>query len=62
MQHRTGLVRIDGKNAGILAESEHGFEFSYLQEWLTAAHPTPVSLTMPLGPEPYITKQLHPFF
>ncbi len=62
MTNRHGLVRIDGKDAGKLSESEDGFEFAYLATWLETQSATPISLTMPLRAEPYVSRNLHPFF
>ena len=31
---RRGMVQMDGVPAGIVAETEGGFEFTYLPEWL----------------------------
>jgi len=62
MTNRRGLVRIDGKNAGSLKEFEDGFEFAYLATWLGTQGARPISLTMPLRTEPYVSRNLHPFF
>ena len=34
----------------------------YSPEWLQRKDAVPVSLTLPLRPEPYLSKRLHPFF
>ncbi len=60
--YRRGLVRMDGAPAGIIAETESGFEFTYLPEWLASESAVPVSLNLPLRQEPYASKYLHPFF
>ena len=62
MTNRRGLVRIDGQNAGIFTESEDGYEFAYFAAWLELQSSSPISLTMPLRPEPYHSRNLHPFF
>ena len=59
---RRALVRMDGKDAGVIAELEDSFSFQYLESWLRSPERAPVSLTMPLRPEPYRTRYLHPFF
>ncbi len=60
--YRRGLVRMDGAPAEIIAETESGFEFTYLPEWLASESTVPVSLNLPLRQEPYASKYLHPFF
>lgn len=59
---RRALVRLDGKDAGVIIEDEDGFSFLYMESWLQSAEGVPVSLTLPLRPEPYRTRYLHPFF
>jgi len=53
---------MDGVATGTIAETENGFEFSYLPEWLGNVSAVPVSLNLPLRAEPYASKYLHPFF
>ena len=48
--------------AGILTESEEGYEFRYLPEYLAAEAAKPVSLTLPLQTESYKSPVLFPFF
>jgi serine/threonine-protein kinase HipA len=60
--HRAVEVRLSGIPAGILAEDYRGTRFTYLPEWLDRPGATPVSLTLPLRPEPYFSRGLHPFF
>jgi serine/threonine-protein kinase HipA len=60
--YRRGMVRMDGTPAGVIAETESGFEFTYLPEWLANESAVPVSLNLPLRAEPYASKYLHPFF
>ena len=62
MTNRQGLVRIDGKDAGLLTETENGFEFAYLDAWLATPGAMPVSLTLPLQQQPYLSRNLHPYF
>ena len=38
------------------------YTFQYDQEYLSCAKVQPVSLTMPLRPEPYVSKHLFPYF
>lgn len=59
---RAGIVRIDGERVGLLEELEAGTRFTYDAAWLARTDAAPVSLTLPLRPEPYDSRSLHPFF
>lgn len=48
--------------AGILTETESGYEFCYNKEYLDNKVSEPVSLTLPLSEKPYQSKILFPFF
>ena len=48
--------------AGILTENDAGYEFSYLPEYLSLETAKPVSLTLPLRKEAYVSGVLFPFF
>jgi serine/threonine-protein kinase HipA len=56
------LIQYKGINAGILKETDEGYEFSYNEEYLADAASAPVSLTLPLTDKPYQSKVLFPFF
>lgn len=56
------LIQYKGINAGILKETDEGYEFSYNEEYLADAASAPVSLTLPLTEKPYQSKVLFPFF
>ena len=61
--NRKGLVYRDELLAGTLEEREDGWcVFAYLPEYLTLTEVLPISLTLPLSPEPVETLGLHPFF
>ncbi len=62
MKLRKGRVKLDGKPVGIVEEIPGGHRFAYSSAWLKRPEATPISLTMPLREEPYISKELHPFF
>ncbi len=62
MNNRAARVRLDGKPVGKIEENGDEYTFTYAPEWLSAAGSVPVSVTLPLRPEPYVTKGLHPFF
>jgi len=59
---RAGTVKISGQSVGTIEESQDGIRFAYSSEWLSRSDAVPVSLTLPLRPEPYVWKGLHPFF
>lgn len=56
------LVEYKGKAAGILEETDEGYEFRYDKEYLGDAAAAPVSLTLPLSEKPYKSPVLFPFF
>ena len=62
MNIRQATVRLDGQRVGMLTEEDRSVTFQYDAEWLARADATPVSLTLPLQDEPYVTSGLHPFF
>ncbi|MDR0972848.1 MAG: HipA N-terminal domain-containing protein [Prevotellaceae bacterium] len=49
-------------SAGILTEDENGYTFAYDPDYLASEVAEPISFTMPLRDEPYISGVLHPFF
>ena len=52
---RTAFVYVRNVFAGILAETDSGYSFSYDKDYLK-------SLTLPLSEEPYNSRTLFPFF
>ena len=59
---RTGLVRLDGTPVGRIEETGTEFRFTYDLGWLSRRDAVPISLTLPLRPEPFVSHGLHPFF
>lgn len=59
---RCALVRLDGQPVGTVAETERGTRFTYDPAWLKRPDAVPVSLVLPLRPEPYDWPGLHPVF
>ena len=47
--------------AGILAETDAGYEFCYIKDYLESKNAEPVSLTLPLTDKPYHSNVLFPF-
>ena len=62
MNRRKGEVRLAGEPVGTIEEFEGDVKFTYSREWLERPGAVPVSVTLPLRPEPYVSKGLHPFF
>lgn len=62
MKNRIGRVLLAGLPVGFIREVEHTTSFEYSPEWLARHDACPVSLTMPLRSEPYVSDGLHPFF
>ena len=48
--------------AGVLTETDTGYRFEYLPEYLSSDNPQPVSLTMPLSNLAYGSPTLFPAF
>lgn len=60
--NRTGVVTYAGRVAGRISEDELGYGFTYDETYLQNKDAQPVSLTLPLRKEPYISKTMIPFF
>lgn len=60
--YRKGRVFVQGVFAGILAETDDGYSFSYDSEYLSSSSPLAVSLTLPLQKETYVSRTLFSFF
>lgn len=61
-EYRKGYVYIQNHFAGIIAETEEGYSFTYDREYLKREDKAAVSLTLSLREEPYKTTILFPFF
>lgn len=60
---RRARVRLAGQLTGLLEEIDRGqIRFTYEVQWLGRPDAVPISLTLPLRPEPYTSPGLHPFF
>jgi HipA-like protein len=62
MKRRMARVKLSGKPVGTIEEVDGETKFTYLPEWLSRQDALPVSWTLPLREEPYISRGLHPFF
>lgn len=59
---RQAHVYRDTKLAGLLTETEDGYTFSYLPDYLALAEAKAVSLTLPLTEKAYTSNVLFPYF
>ena len=59
---RQGIVKINGIQAGLLQEEDGLYRFTYDEEYLANKDAQPVSMTLPLRKEPYLSTDLFPFF
>ena len=55
-------IYYDERLASVLTEDDNGFIFRYDNDYLALADALPVSLTLPLRQEPYMSEVLFPFF
>ena len=62
MMKRIGQVKLSGRPVGTIEEDGDQTVFTYSSEWLAQPDAVPVSLTLPLRDEPYVSHGLHPFF
>jgi serine/threonine-protein kinase HipA len=62
MINRQAIVRLDGQPVATLTETGRQIAFQYDAAWLVNQKAVPVSLTLPLSDQPYVTEGLHPFF
>lgn len=59
---KAGRVYYKGVSAGIIREDENGYMFRYDSDYLQRKDAQPISLTLPLRKEPYVSQILFPFF
>lgn len=59
---RSAYVYIRNIYAGELRETDEGYSFLYDEKYLNSNSASPVSLTLPLTQELYVSKTLFPFF
>lgn len=55
-------MQLDGRRVGVLEERDGETAFRYDLEWLGQPHAVPISLTLPLREEPYVSAGLLPYF
>ena len=61
-EYRKGKVYIQNHFAGMIAETDEGYEFAYDKKYLESANAVGLSLTMPLTDEVYKSTTVFPFF
>lgn len=59
---RSAKVFVRDSFAGILSETDEGYQFEYDKSYLSSEGASAVSLTLPLSDKPYSSKILFPFF
>ena len=59
---KKGEVWYGDRLAGYVAQTDEGYSFQYTREYLQLADSRPVSLTLPLASDAFISKTLFPFF
>jgi len=60
---RKASVYLRERRAGILEELDRGYRFSYIPAYVQEEGAEPISLTLPLQLDPYVSEPtLHPFF
>lgn len=59
---QTAKVYFKNSLAGHLCQSLEGYEFQYDMAYLSQKTARPISLTLPLKTQPYISDELFPFF
>lgn len=62
MSGRKGRVYFDKEPCGTIEENGEGYVFAYDSAWLAKPGSHPISLSMPLRSEPYVSATLFPFF
>lgn len=59
---KRALIKYKDILAGLLKETDEGYEFSYYEDYLHSDSPHAVSLTLPLSEKTYKSPILFPFF
>ena len=57
-----GIVYYNDKRVGVIAQTDEGYRFQYDSDYASEAKSKPVSQTLPLRPDAYISKTIFPFF
>lgn len=62
MSYRSAEIYMDEQLAGVLEETDNGYRFRYLSDYMDREGAAPVSLTLPLQEEPYESQVMFSFF
>ena len=62
MTDRKAKIYVSSQFAGILYENDKGYEFAYEESYRNNPEAMPISLTMPLSKQKYVSKTMFPFF
>ncbi len=62
MKQRKAEVYFREHLAGVIQETENGYEFTYNNKYVSADYAKAISKTMPLAQMHYVSKVLFPFF
>ncbi len=60
--YRNAFVYVRDTFAGVLSETDYGYRFVYVKQYLKDESSTAVSLTLPLTDEEYTSRTLFSFF
>ena len=61
-EYREGFVYIQNHYAGVIAETEDGYTFTYDEAYCESENAQSISLTMPISCKQYASTVLFPFF
>lgn len=59
---RRGKVFVQERFAGVIEETDQGYVFGYDSDYLKCENAIPVSLTLPLREESFVSNVIFPFF
>jgi serine/threonine-protein kinase HipA len=59
---KMGIVVFKNERAGTIWQDEDGYGFAYDSKYLQSSYSEPVSLTLPMRDEPYLSNAMLPFF
>lgn len=60
--NRRAKVLFRDMEAGIITESEEGYQFNYSEKYLRHKNALPISLTLPLQQDTFVSKTMFSFF
>ncbi|MFZ6010927.1 MAG: HipA N-terminal domain-containing protein [Bacteroidota bacterium] len=57
-----GIVYYNDQAAGVIEQTDEGYQFRYHAEYVSDPNAKPVTQTLPLRAAPYVSKTMFPFF